>query len=78
MKKNESNPWASDLGLHYVPQKGRKASMPRLTLYKLGNSSCLCCRLSTSKLTFSKKYVQEHYKCVKRFGFGSGPTERRS
>ena len=47
-----------------------------LTLCMLGFFSCFYCRLLFfSKLTFFKRFFQEHYQSVKQFGSRSGPTK---
>ena len=45
----------------------------------MGNFSCFCCRLLTfSKLTYSKKFFQEHYQSVYQFEARSRLTFCRS
>ena len=43
-----------------------------LTLCILGNFSCFCCLSTFFKIILYKKFFQEHYQGVKRFGSRSG------
>ena len=55
------------------------AGIDLLTICMQGNFPCLCyCLLDVFKIIYFRKFFQEHYQRVKRFGSRSGPNLHRS